>query len=397
MIDYNKYINYLFIAFAFVLPISRAGIVLFSMLLIFAWLIEGNLKQKYSQIKSSHILIVLSVFIFYNILSLIWSENIIEGLNYIKKYWYFIVIFVFYTSLKQKSIKYILYAFLLGMFISELLSYGLYFEWWTLHRGSVELPSPFMHHLQYSTFLAFTTFLLINMFLREKSMFLKWIFFALFFLTTINLFFNAGRTGQVAFVITLFVVGFLNIKNRVKAFFLTSIVILTIVSIGYSMGENFKQRVDFAMYDLNQIVEKQNYCNSFGLRVGAWTIADDIIIDNPVIGVGASDSMRVLHSYIDKSYPNRECVKDMAHFHNDLIQLLVQLGILGAILYILLFYKIARINISSGLLHNMPIIFVFVYVISGMFENLMHQQFSLLLFTLFVGLFVANERIENEV
>ena len=40
-INYNQTINYLIVAYAFILPLSRAGVVFFSALLTLLWILEG--------------------------------------------------------------------------------------------------------------------------------------------------------------------------------------------------------------------------------------------------------------------------------------------------------------------------------------------------------------------
>jgi len=43
------------------------------------------------------------------------------------------------------------------------------------------------------------------------------------------------------------------------------------------------------------------------------------------------------------------------------------------------------------------VIFVSVYSVSSLVENMFHEQFSAALLALFSGIFIAQNRIENEV
>ena len=77
------------------------------------------------------------------------------------------------SSIKKEFIPKILGAYLLGMFISEILSYGIFFELWTTRHGDPSDPTPFMNHLDYSTFLTFTSLLLFNRFFNYMNTLFK--------------------------------------------------------------------------------------------------------------------------------------------------------------------------------------------------------------------------------
>ena len=96
----NNIINYIVLIYAFLLPLSRAGIVLFSVILMTLWIFEGALKKKFQTIFKCRFTLSIIIFILFNILSLLWVEeqNIQEALKYIKKYWYLIIIFPIFTS-----------------------------------------------------------------------------------------------------------------------------------------------------------------------------------------------------------------------------------------------------------------------------------------------------------
>lgn len=394
---HSNSINYLFVFYAFVVPTSRAGIVLSTALLIIFWLAEGNFTKKFKDLLKNPITMLLLLFILYNILSVFWCNSFVDAMEYIRKYWYLSVIFIMHSSLKKEYIKHMVNAFLLGMFISEVISYGIFFEWWKFKEVTVEFPTPFMHHIHYSMFLAFTALLLLNRAFIEKILIYKAGYIIYFIFVSTNLFINGGRTGQVAFIITLFIVGILNMKNKIKSIFLMLSLTLFILFLGYSFSPNFQNRVNDTRVDASKVFEQKDFCDSFGRRVGAWIVATEIIEDNPIVGVGVSDAMTKLQSYIKKSHPDKVCVLDIPHFHNDLIQIFVQLGLIGAFIYLALLYKVLTINIKELEYRNLTIIFIITYFISSMFENLLHQQFTMSLFALFIGIFATLKRIEDEI
>jgi len=198
-------------------PISRAGIsfftALFIILLIVRYYFYDNTDIKY--IFKQKVTISFALFILASFVSLLYSDHWLDGLRYDIKYWYYVPIILIATTLKKEYIPKTISAFLLGMMISEILSYGIFFELWTWKHGNPSDPTPFMNHLQYSMFLTFTSLLLLNRVFFETQ--IKWkIFYFLYFLTvTSNLFLNGGRTGQIAFILSIFLNDNINIKNKV--------------------------------------------------------------------------------------------------------------------------------------------------------------------------------------
>jgi O-antigen ligase len=285
------------------------------------------------------------------------------------------------------------------MLISEILSYGIFFEFWTLNNGSPSDPTPFMNHLQYSLFLAFTSLLLLTKVFFENKIPYKILYFIFFLITTSNLFLNGGRTGQVVFIISIFIVGFLSIKNKVLAFGTMLLLLLSILFTAYQASPIFKHRFNASINESISIINNDNYCGSFGLRLGSWIVAYNIFKDNPVVGVGIGDAMPKLEEYLKlEQHNNKKCVNYMVkyNYHNFYVQVAVQLGIIGLFLYLMIFYSIITLNTKDKIYFNLIIIFVSTYSISSMFETMFHAQFSEALFILFIGLFISQNRIENE-
>lgn len=393
----NKYINYLFVIYAFLLPISRGGISILTALLFVLWLFSNDFKSKIEFLKSNKAVVSLVLFVAFAIISLLWSADPFGGLHYIRKYWYFLTIFVIATTIEKKYLNYAISAFLSGMFISELISYGVFFELWNFKEATVAFPNPFMNHPQYSMFLAFTSLLLLSKIFYEKSLNLKTVYALFFLTTTANLFINAGRTGQAAFAASLFVVGFLHVKNRLLAFFGMSFLLFVIFFASYSISPNFKARVHVGISDITKVVSNNDYCSSIGLRFAVWEIGSEIFLDNPIFGIGVTNDMEALKESITKNHTNMECAKIMPSYHNFYVQSAVQLGLIGLILYLSVFYNLLKLGIKDEFYSNLLVVFVSVYSISSLVETMFHEQFPMAFFALFTGIFIAQKRIESEV
>jgi O-antigen ligase len=397
-LNYTHYINILAVAYAFILPLSRAGVSFFSALLFILWILEGNIKQKTTYLFQNSVTKSLMAFLLFSLISLAWTEHVYEALEYIKKYWYFLPLFIFFTSLQKEYIPRVLSAFILGMFVSELISYGVFFELWRFKHATVQNLSPFMHHIEYSVFLAFTGLILLGRIFNEKKLLNKVLYTAFFTTVSGNLFLTAGRTGQFAFIVGLFVLALINFKNKMKALFISILLTLLILGIAFNVSHTFHDRVIIGKENILSVIHKSDYCTSWGGRVGSWIISTDIIEKNPILGVGIIDNMKEFHSIIDNQHPEMKCMHEFfMHTHNQFLEICTQMGIVGLALFLYIFYSIVRLPIMERQYKNIKYTYLTVLTFAFVPEVLFHRQFSMALFALIIGLILAEYRIENEV
>lgn len=399
--DYNKYINYVIIAYAFFLPISRAGISILSVSMILLWLFQGDFKNKYLQIKENKVVISLFLFILFCFVSLLWTnfDSLENGISQAFKTirLVFLPMLIIATTIKKEYIPKVITAFLLGMLLSEILSYGIFFEWWTLRHGHPMDPTPFMHHLDYSTFLTFTSLLLLNRFFDTDNWKLKAFYFVYFLFVTSNLFINGGRTGQLAFAVAVFAVGFVNIKNKLLAFFSMFALVISIFYAAYHFSPVFHDRFQAGAKEISKLTDNHSsqYEGSFGRRLGAWIIGFEMVKENPVLGTGGGSEMVEFQKYAQNSAPELQVVEDIVHFHNEYVHTIVEYGIIGLFLYLLIWFNLFKMKIYDKNLSNLRIIFIAVFCTASLVETIFHNQFPMSLFALFVGIFISLW-IENE-
>lgn len=385
---------YSIISFAFVLPISRAAISFFIVLLPLLWLYEGQLQEKLQIIKSNKFLLFFSLFLLYSFTTSFWSENVPMALRHVRLLFYFLTLYVLATSIKREQIPTVISAFLFGMFLSEIISYGVFFEFWTFKHATVKSPSPFMYHIEYSVFLAFSAVLLLDRIISNQYIIQEKILYGLFFLTaTGNLFLAKGRTGQVAFVIGIFLIFILNFKNRLKAILLSLLLIASTLFIAYQMSDTFQTRVHAAVTDINKIT-KNNFSGSLGIRVAYYITTLDIAKDNLLFGVGLGDYATETKKILQEEkydFLSKKTKKFMGTYspHSQYLLTLLQMGTIGLLGLLYLIYLLFKLKVDDPELKKISIIFIAIYFISCIVEPLMKSQFSLSLFILFVGIFTS--------
>ena len=390
----NNLINYFLMAYAFVLPLSRAGIVLFSLLLILLWFIEGDLKEKFSKLKNNKFAIAFFIFILFNIISLLWveSQNIKEAIRYIVKYWYMLVIFVIFTSMKKEYVNKILIAFIVGMSVSIVISLGAYFEFWEFKRATASNISPFMHHIEYSIFLAITSLVLVCKAIHQDKKSLKILFAMLFIVSVITLFLTLGRAGQLSFVVTIFVLLLMQIKKRVKETAIILIIFISSIILAYNYNSLFHNRIEAGKKDIDKLINKQDYSTSWGNRVGAMIVAKEIFLENPLLGVGIIDNMDELKKIVnEKGNEKLKCIDSphFMHFHNQYLDILTKKGLVGLLIFLSLFYFLLKSHSNIDEYKNLRIILSVVFLVGFIAEPLLHQQFTMALFAFFSGLVVS--------
>lgn len=394
--DFTQYINYVAVVYAFIIPLSRAGIGILTGIMILLWFLEGNFKEKMQSYKNNYVTLALMSFLVFNLLSLLWTDDIPGAIHTMKRYWYLFPLFVFMYSLKKEYIPKLLSAFIFGMFVSEVLAYGIFFELWHFGHATIANPSPFMHHIVYSVFLAFTALMLLNHIFNFQTLKHKIIYILFFISVTGNLFLTAGRTGQLAFIVGLFTM-VVSFKYKVKAFIVFVLIAFSVLSMSFNLSETFQQRIMAGKSNIMNVIEKENYCTSWGSRVGAWIISKDIISQHPLIGMGKADHMKEFHHIIDTKYPSMKCMHaSFMHVHNQYLEIWTALGLIGLLLFLWIFYALWKMPIKDVELNNIKYMYISILLFAFIPEVLWGRQFGLALVAFVFGVLLAQHRIENE-
>lgn len=387
--------------FAFSLPISRAAVSFSIVWFIILFLIQNEYRRTWAQIKNNHVFCAMGAFLGFLALSLIWTENISDGFNQIRLYSYWIIIPILAINLKREWLPTIITAFLLGMFLSEIIAYGIYFEWWTFKDRTPQYPSPFMSHIHYSIFLAFTSIILLTRLLSKRYAWHTKLPLLLFFLTaTGNLMFSTGRTGQIAFFIALGVAVIIHFRFTFKAFFVISILSITLFTAAYTQVDLFKNRANQALRDI-QILQNGNYSSSLGWRAAFWIITYDIIREHPLVGVGIGDYRSAAISALNSNNHNFnirtiEWCKS-THFHNQYLMILAQTGLIGFGLMLWLIIELFKLKIDDPELNEYKIIGLTVFSVGSIAEPLWILQFPIILFVFIVSLSIAASKKNDKV
>ncbi len=385
--------------FALTLPLSRGAVSFFLIWFIFLFLIGNNYRTAWEQIKTTRAFMAMGAFIAFMFASLLWSSDTAEALKQIRLYSYWIVIPILAVSLKKEWLPNIITAFLGGMFISEIIAYGIYFEWWSYKNSTPDYPSAFMSHIHYSVFLATTAIILLSRLLSKRYTWRSKLPMAIFFITsTGNLLLSNGRTGQLALLVAMIVAVIIHYRLTIKSFFLFLILSVPLFVGAYTTIDLFQKRVDMAMSDIQQF-QQGEFDTSWGLRAAFWIVTYDILQEEPLLGVGAGDyrsaAAEALRTH-DHGF-NKETIAwcSDTHFHNQYLMILAQIGVIGFAFMIWMFVELFRLKIGESELKEFSILGLSVFSVSCIAEPLWILQFPIILFVFIVGISLSASKPQS--
>ena len=390
------YINYLILLYAFTLSFPSEIKRVIVILMILLWLTD---RTKYDfKLPKTNLFLFFWLFIGYCLLSYFWSDvSFKEALSYIKRYWYYLPIFIIFKYLKKEYFELSISFFLIGMFTSEILSYGNYFSLWQIGLGEPHNPTVFIHHTTYSVFLAIVSIFLLVKIYNEESNFKKFIHVIFFITITINLLVNSGRTGYISFFITIIILTLYLFKTKLKYIFFSLGSILLIIFLAYNFSPNFKNRINLIQTDLKEVFYNGNYNTSIGSRIGFWIISKEIIYDYPLLGTGIANQINVKNSIIDNHIEkeNLKYVRELEHFHNNYLEILTQYGIIGFILFIFILRELFKIPSKDFEINLLKITTLSIYLLGCLTDVLFYLKDAMLFFSFLIGIILAQYKIKS--
>lgn len=389
------------LAFAFLIPLSRAGISFFIIWFVFLFLLQKQYHYTWEQIKNNRVFWAMGAFLGFLAISLLWTENIPDGLNQIRLYTYWIIIPILAVNLKREWLKSIITAFLLGMFLSEIIAYGIYFEWWTFKDRTPEYPAPFMSHIHYSIFLATTSIILLSRLLSKRYTWHSKLPMFIFFLTaTGNLMISTGRTGQLAFFVAMAIAIIIHYRVSLKSLILFLLLSSVLGIGGYLSISLFKKRIDHAINDTRELQEG-NFNTSWGLRAAFWVVTYDALHTHPFIGSGIGDyRLAAKETFVCNIHHFNQRVINWCsdtHYHNQYLMILVQTGLIGFGLMIWLFIELFKLKIDNPELNEFKILGLTTFIVASFSEPLWILQFPIILFIFIVSLSIAASKKNDKV
>lgn len=172
--------------------------------------------------------------------------------------------------------------------------------------------------------------------------------------------------------------------------------IIVLLVLFYNQSPNFHKRVHQGFNDIHELIEKKHYNTSIGSRVGLWIAAKEIFIHNPILGVGVSNHIHKKNEFakleINKEF---DFLVNIKHFHNSFLEIILQFGLIGLILFLYILYLIIKIPIEERSIKIYKIALFTIFILGNFTDRLFYLNSTMSLFALIFGLIFAQYRFEN--
>lgn len=291
-------------------------------------LAAGNWRAKFDQIiynpGAKIFLLFYALFIVGTLYSTApWSDVWLILRKY-DKFFLAILFLPLFTEAKWRN--YAINAFLAAIFVMLLMSYLKSFGWLSFGAGYgvVEI---FKRSIEFNFLMAFAAYLcLIKIVTRQHY---RWLWGVFFLLIVHTIFFRS--TGRSGYFVFLGLMGlFFWQKLRWRGLFGVMLGALVLLGLTFSFASVFKDRISVAFNEIKTYRQDDN--TSVGIRMAFVENGLQLVKAKPIFGTGTgSFAQEYTAAYPD--HPSRF----YRNPHNEYIHIMVQFGVLGLVVLLLLF------------------------------------------------------------
>ena len=363
--------QFLFVLLGVFIPTSIAITNLIIGLLALCWIFERNFKAKFDIIRSSKwMLAILALIGFYG-LGMLWGDH------HLNADWQFqrLALLLFFPilmtmNLKQETIKRAVFAFLGTAFISAFTAIAI--------NNNIILPlseylsfidpswrnSAFITYNYHNVILALATTLSLYVLIEKKS---KYTYLLLLFIVVyaISIFTEIGRAGQVIFNLSaVFYIIYYNRRNLLRLCALL-VILFSFQFIVYKSTTVYKNRFDI----LSNIIQNngdRGKGKPEDIRYVFVKESLNRIIEKPILGYGTGSFGTIFNEQVKSGH-----IFDIHTTpHNQYLYVWFELGILGLVLLLLIFYlQVKELFRKKDGIHRvlLPLSFMFLMLVDSYF------------------------------
>jgi O-antigen ligase len=390
-------LGWLAVVLAFSLPLYRPWVTLASSAILVLWLFGPGVGARARRLRGSGLTMAILAFVGLSVLSLLWTNHLPEGIRYLTKYRYFLLVPMIASSVKPTYRRLAVTAFEIAAAISVVLSFAVFFGLIRIRDAHPGNPSPTMAHLDYGLVLALAALLmLVRVLYVESSSRPRFLWAAAAALTIAGLTINIGRTGHLAFAFGLLVVVVRWAKGRSATLVagVTAALGLLLLVVWLALP-TFRARVDETRAELRDAVVNQDYDSNLGGRLAAMKIAREVFRQDPVLGTGVGGNIPAMRQAIDaRNEELRSSIYWYRHYHNQYAQVATELGAVGLLVLGWMFWELIRRRDRRPETDAAALVLATTYVIGFLGEPYFHKQITLILFALIAG-FISAEDLES--
>lgn len=359
-----KIVNILAVIYLFSLTVSYkiSGTLIYIILFIFllnpkvGTYLKNSLKNSFVQAGLLYLAVILIWFI--------GTHDLSFAITQLKINKFYLLPILFFAFIRVEYFKYYVLAFILGAIVNFVWTYLMFFNIIDNHYSNLIINQS--EH----AFLIFLT--IISLFYRlvkyEDKLVYKILIIFIILLLSSNVFL-LKKTQIVSYVIVLFVAFIYLYRKDIVKILIFSLTFLSIFLIGINfLFPTVKYQLLHELDGVQKAIQKQDFTNSMSARLGVAYYSLQVIEDSPIFGYGTGD-----HAYEVKKAINNSELKNIdsksydilirtlitgkhVTLHNTFLQVLVQYGIIGLLIFLNIFYQILKFTRGETNIYSLLIV-----------------------------------------
>lgn len=366
----------------------------FVSILFILTLVSGQLDLK--NLLKEKVVIVLFSFIIFTYLSALWTEGPLEitrelHLNFDRfKYYFLLIPAVYSLSLGKKQIQNLFFLMALAPFITVIIYYcngfGITHIYSQLFfHGNTNFITHYLINNPFIVYSALYFYILIFESFKQHNFKKAFLYTCITAVLFVSLFIDSGSTSRlmlVVFFLLAMIIPFfyLNKRNLFLVLFITLGISLFFISTNSKMQKGIQTF---------KTAESQGvYSGSWGHRLGFAIVGLKIFEENPWFGRGIIDVREKTIQYA-KEHPKYFIGDHNRHFHDEHINILVEVGIVGYLIFIIFIILFLRLHINNTFINNLKISVILFYLLLMFGEHYLTIKQATYFFALFIGLMLS--------
>lgn len=366
---------------------------------------KGQAARSVLNLKSTHLLLLFIILLIWQIFGLIQTDSLSSGIERIYKRASFILfpLALFNPSIKIKeNLRFLLKLFAICLFVYFLfclaialnnsltmvdgkLKFNPYHELYTYESYFTGLRLAVGAHPSYIAMYALLALLISidNIFEKQKqSWLIFWVIASIAFIVFIVLL--SSRSGVIAAIITLPLFILYRLRGSIQTWLLLGILVVSISGVSIMALNNARVKTSLKDVSENKINEVLNE----DIRVTIWKSAWEVIKVNPVMGVGTGNaSTELKKEFLKKGYT--EGLYDSLNAHNQFLEIQLENGIIGLVIFLLLLGYGLYIAVSEN--NYFLLAYIIMTIIFFIFESMLNRLAGVMFFPFFMFLLINYE------
>ena len=329
-------------------------------LLTLTWLLDFNYKRKYDTfIKNgrSKLLLVFYLLYFSYVLGMFYTDNLEAGFSILERKTLLLLSPLLFLTFNEylftpKRQKILFYTFVFSCLLYVLLMFGIAInnfartgDWFYFFYGKLSLwksPTYISIFLVFSnTIIYYYAFISSETSKKEKRILLSVLFLNLVYIILLQS--KAAILIQFILLILFVVYIYLYGEKIKKMLYVMLFPILIMVVLFLALPQQ-ANRIDYAVREFknSELLTE----GSTGVRLMVWKSSLKLFKDKPIFGYGLGDAQDSLNELIAKNDTINWSY--FPHSHNQYLQIMLQLGLVGLIAFLSIFYVSIRVCFSGS-------------------------------------------------